>query len=845
MKRIKTIRLAVIGFLLLFASFPTFAWGGDSTMHVYFDPAYAEIQAKQGEQISYTVKAYTDMNDEIRYALDYSEDGMTIDSVTGEFRWVSNQFGWYSVAVKAYLLNHPNEEAYLRMSIMIYSPEQEPCGYIKGNIKFDNGKPYAGAYVTVEPVTQDSSGYPGYNSSTNTDSNGNYSINLPKGSYYLGVWGNYNDMIWYQNTHDKSQAEKLNLDCGQTLSADFTLKESDFDYIYFMSYPDYMAYMNGKYTYQAEAVSMLGKEIRYKLLDGPTGMTIDSVSGLLVWTPTAKGDFTAKISAYTAENPDVNAEQDWSIMVVDSISKPCAYINGTVKDKDGNPIMYAMISVFTADSIYGKNYYGGYYEGFADSTGFYSINVPDGNYYLIAYGQDFMPTYYENTQDFNSAKILNVVCDNTYSVNFEVEKYRQPNYYTVRGTVTAEKDGSPLEAMVSFIPDDGSKRDSTNPTWGYGYDAYTDKDGKYEISLPDNVKYVAEAQTFGDEYLPEFYDNVKNITDATTIELTQDLSGIDFSLSSRPSYNNGLYGIVLDSARNGVTAAVSAYLYENGQFMGQGSRTVMTDSAETGKFKITNMIPGKYVLFAIPFSKDVAPGFYIDGDFATFDWEKATQIDVPADAMVDKNHEIILKNYSGLLGIAVLDGYVFGEVSLAKKTAGGKIQSTSPLQGVNVTVMDMNGGTLDNSITDQNGYYALNNIGVGAYKIIYSKIGYGTYETEISFDMAKNAKQNNNVTLMPKGTTGVDDATTVNANEIEIYPQPANDVVELKFASQQGDAIVSISNIVGGLVMTKQVKNNGNNANLFLDVSSLPSGSYFITISGNSSVHHALLQIAR
>ncbi len=843
MKKIKTLRFVIIGFLLLLSSIPAFSGGKVNSMHIYFDPPYAEIQAKQGEQLSYTVKAFTDMNDEIRYSLEYTEDGMAIDSVTGEFQWVGSKAGWYSVAVKAYLLNHPDEEAYLRMSVMIYNPEQEPCGYIKGNIKFDNGKPYAGAYISIEPASWDSSGFPGYNTFVNTDDSGNYSANLPKGDYYVGVWLNYNDMVWYPDTRDQKQAEVLKIDCGQTLTADFTLKESQFDYIYFMSYPDYTGFLNQQYTYKAEAVSMLNKELRYQLVEGPEGMVIDSITGYLEWTPAEKGNFSAKIKAYTVENPDINAEQEWKITVMDSLKKPCAFIKGSVKDMDGNPMAGAYVWAYSTDSLWLNRM--SFTEGFTDNNGNYSINLVDGSYYVVVQGKDFAPVYYDNTQDYNQAKILNVECNNTYYVNFIVDKFKAPEFYSVEGTVTSDKDGSPLDAMVEFMPVDETYGDSIYCPNGYGFEAYTDKNGNYSIQLPDNAKYYAMAVAFSGDYIPEFYNNAKNIADATKLELTGNLTGINFSLSSKPVYDNGLYGFVRDSAGNAVTAAVTAFPYDNQNLPDFSSRSVVTDSSEPGKFTIKNLEPGKYVLFAIPFNRQLAPGFYIDGDFASFEWEKATKIDVPSQGMIDKEHVIMLPSILSFYGgIAVLDGYVYGEVSMAKKE--GSVQSSKPLSGVNVIVKDDNGNIYDNTMTDNNGYYKLNNVGVGTRKIVYSKVGYGSYETGLTFDAAENSKQNKNITLLPSGTTGVDDATTnINLNDIEINPQPANDIIELKFASKSGDAEVNLSNIVGGLVMTKQVHLNSGMTSLHIDVSGLQPGTYLITISGGVTVQHAMVQVSR
>ncbi len=842
MKQITIKTRAVIGLILFMFILPLIA-SAQNEPHIYFKNPYAQIIGKAGDSLYHKFEAVTDLDDNIVYSLEMQEDGMFINEATGEFSWATTQPGLYVLVIKATLANHPDEAAYLKVMITIYGKEFEPCAYLKGTVTLKGGEPYAGAYVSVMPAN-DSSNYR-YYPTIITDDNGYFEMYLPKGNYYLGVGAMNGSLLWYPGTQDLSKATILTLECEQTITADFTIDEELFDYVYFNSYPEYLGFLNEKYSYQAEAVSMLGKVLKYRLDEGPDGMVIDAETGLLEWTPTKKGEFSISITAYAVDNEGVNANQMWMIYVVDSLEKPCAYINGTVKDKDGNPVENVFVYAYAAyDSTRGRNdNFNSFFEGYADQDGNYSINVTNGDFYVIAQGYDFNPVYYENTKDYNQAKILKVECNNTYTINFEVERFKPPTYYTVEGSVTAEKDGSPLEALVQFIPDDATYQDPSGTRNGYEYGVYTDSEGKYKIELPDNMKYYAMSIDINQEYLSEFYNNVRSISDATKLELTDNLTGIDFTLPLRPVYNNGIYGFVRDSAGDPVTAMVTAYPFDNQDPADYNTRSVVTDSSNPGKFTIKNLVPGRYVLYAIPFEREVTPGFYVDGDFATWEWEKATKINVPTEGMIDKEHVIMLPNMdTKFFGIAQLDGFVYEEVQGAKKN--GQIQSSKPLSGVNVTVVDNSGKSLDNSITDQNGYYKLDNIGVGAYKIVYSKVGYGSYETQLNFDAMENSRQNRNITLLPKGTTGVDDVTVI-TYDIEVYPQPANDRVELRFSSLQGDATVSIMNVLGGLAMSKQIRIADGNSRISLDVSNLPSGAYFITVSGNGTPKHALLNIAR
>ncbi len=80
----------------------------------------------------------------------------------------------------------------------------------------------------------------------------------------------------------------------------------------FTSTPDTQAVVNAPYSYQAVATGQPAPA--FSLTTFPTGMVIDSITGVITWTPNALGNFAVTIVASNGAAP--NATQSFSIAVV-------------------------------------------------------------------------------------------------------------------------------------------------------------------------------------------------------------------------------------------------------------------------------------------------------------------------------------------------------------------------------------------------------------------------------------------------------------------------------------------------------------------------------------------------
>ena len=78
------------------------------------------------------------------------------------------------------------------------------------------------------------------------------------------------------------------------------------------STPITLAEVDKLYTYEVEATDPDGDILTYSLAVKPSGMTINSATGLIKWTPTAKGDYDIVVKVYDGA---LDVTQSFTIVV--------------------------------------------------------------------------------------------------------------------------------------------------------------------------------------------------------------------------------------------------------------------------------------------------------------------------------------------------------------------------------------------------------------------------------------------------------------------------------------------------------------------------------------------------
>jgi hypothetical protein len=653
-------------------------------------------------------------------------------------------------------------------------------------------------------------------------------MEVPESAYNIAAMVNSMSESWW-NSKTKENADTVLIKCNDSFTANFTLNYDDsLEMVYFTNMPDkYTIIVGETYTFKWEAKSNFGSDVKFKIVDGPSGMTLDE-DGNMSWTPTEEmqADFTIK--AYVPDNPKAETQLFWGFYAIDkSRIEKCAYIKGTVKDEKGNLLENAYIGIMQANMDRKIPWYEQNEMIFTDSKGEYTIYVPKGEYLLYVSGENIISEWYKDAKDPMTAEVVKIECNDTYNADFTVETFKMPEFFIVRGKVTSE-DNKALPSFIQFMPDKNN-----NNKYYYNLEAFarTDADGNYETKIAAGIDYKAVATTDNYDYLPTFYNGKLSWDEATIINIDKETNGIDFIMKSKPVYNNGLYGKVVDSADFPIYGWVTAIPIEMEKGWYYDQRSTFTDTVNLGEFTLKNLVPGKYVLYASAERYEkYMPGYYVKNDFATWNWDEATVIDVPTEGMINFSHVIKLNGMIKFDGLLLLSGKV-----------------TDPdgngISGAQVIAFDKYGNAAQVTTSGNEGVYKLDKLGVGDYKVVAAKAGYENVEKTMDFNTSDKSSRQNNF-ILSKKATGIKDDNS-NSMNLSVYPNPAASNAVLSFTGIAGNARLSIYNALGNEMLSKEVTINQGTNTLALDISTLPTGSYLIKISGTNNNFNTGLQIVR
>ena len=404
--------------------------------------------------------------------------------------------------------------------------------------------------------------------------------------------------------------------------------------------------------------------------------------------------------------------------------------------------------------------------------------------------------------------------------------------FEVSGKVTSEKDGLPLFTVVEFIPVEMMNGQNKNGSpINTQFMTKTDADGKYSIKLPNTFTYIAHAlQPANSKYLEQFFDGVDSPYEADILELTADVTDINFILKSRINTTNGFAGTVKDSIGNPIKARVMAYLIKPAdpsyikKFMQQ------TETGPDGGYMFSILIPGDYVVLSIPADKQFLPGYYRTGDYASLKWKDATKITV-GNVMLDMIFEIKHKLRTGLKGVIRVDGVVSDLAGNIKKD-DTPLKGNMGLSGALVFVFDENGNVSDYTITDQAGVFSLIEVAQGNNRLMIDKPGYVTYQEGVTNDYEKNFSSNFNVGMEPEGTS---DAPELNFDiqGYKIYPIPSTGNATIEFNANAGTGRIVICNLIGSDIEAMNVETIEGINQFKLNLNNLSSGLYFVKVIMN------------
>ena len=494
-----------------------------------------------------------------------------------------------------------------------------------------------------------------------------------------------------------------------------------------------------------------------------------------------------------------------------------AVITGSVFDEtNNNPLPRARVELISHNS-FGNRFI------LTDSLGNFKLRFPEGNYYLMTVAPGYKKEFFDNVNTIQQATLLNFANSDSLNFNIGLAPIVPPTTYTLSGNVT--KDGGlPIRARISVIP----VRNNTFFNPAIGRTAFTDSSGNYSVRVRENDTVVVFCHPIDFSLQPEFYNDKLTFAEADRIVINGNINNINFVISPKPVYNNGISGLVKNEDNEGVESFISAFR-KNNQFPNPRRITISSDTL--GNYQFSNLTPGEYILLAIPKSGYKATFFKYDGS-QTLNWREADSVVVTETSLITNINFTVLPIQTP--GFAKLSGYV-------------KDNNNRPVEGAFIYAVDENSNVYTYGLTDKNGFYQIEGFELTSYSIYADKFGYYSNGVRtITFDSQNSFEKQLNLTLTPDTPTSNDVKVMPDKFELsQNYPNPFNPSTTISWQSPiSGKQILKVYNVLGVEVAT--LVNEWREAGSYsvnFNASELPSGTYFykLTVGDFSKVRKMML----
>jgi hypothetical protein len=160
---------------------------------------------------------------------------------------------------------------------------------------------------------------------------------------------------------------------------------------------------------------------------------------------------------------------------------------------------------------------------------------------------------------------------------------------------------------------------------------------------------------------------------------------------------------------------------------------------------------------------------------------------------------------------------------------------TESVEDISILLMNTNDELLFHITTDASGHFLFNNLPYGTYKLYVELTGYETFpgiftinEESFTIEDIEIIINGNSITF----TTGIEENNLNTFGEINLYPNPVKDILNVTFTSNlQTDMQMNIFNAIGQSVYSKQIYKKSKTENYQVDVSNWNDGVYFIRLS--------------
>lgn len=429
--------------------------------------------------------------------------------------------------------------------------------------------------------------------SVTTDSLGQYVIDdLEPGAYFVRAWRHGYEPEWYDNAHDRHEADTVYVTEGQiTPGIDFALEPWGWG--------------------GSEAV------IQGTVVDELTGAPLAHAWVMVrgqggghhghAWTLTDRaGAYTLHVQAGTylvmaftwgyapewyeeastpMEATPITLEAGDTLTGIDFTLLPWnaegGVVMGVVTDQEtGEPIPGAHVRAFATS----HGHHPRWMHARTDSLGQYTLFLPPGDYYLMARAHGYFPEFYPESPNFEGAQPVTVeVGDTLTGIDFTLTAFSDSGA-TVAGFVYNETDSTPIPeaSVIGFLPG--------LPGWGHVRHALTDSVGGYLLTgLPEGAETYVAAWAPGYQF--EFYEDAATFPEATPVY--PPATGVDFYLAP---VDTGAPGAISGhvSFEGGPAGFALITVHE----LTSGEVVARTMANPAGGFTAVSLLPGQYYVEA-------------------------------------------------------------------------------------------------------------------------------------------------------------------------------------------------------------------------------------------------------
>jgi len=323
---------------------------------------------------------------------------------------------------------------------------------------------------------------------------------------------------------------------------------------------------------------------------------------------------------------------------------------------------------------------------YTDADGYYTVQaIPTGSYtvYFSSY-DNYVPEYFDNKTSYATADPVSVTAGLTTP---NIDAALAPGG-TISGQVTDES-GNPLsDGGVEIYRLEGD-------FIAYGY---TDNDGSYTVTQIPSGNFKVRFSTYYGYYCQEWYNNKDNFDEADQVSV---MGGSETpNINAQLGLGGTIEGYVTDSSDNPIYD-YSVRIYDLAM-----NEIYSTFTSETGFYLTSALKPGAYKIW-FPGTYDYASEWYNDkNSFAA--GGRVTVVGGESTSGIDAQLEAA--------------GEIYGFVNSSPDGA---------ITGVIAALYDTNQNYLWSALTNSNGYYGLNGLKAGNYKVYFDPAyALGQYKPE-------------------------------------------------------------------------------------------------------------------